>query len=249
MPHNIKPTIAILGSKNYPINRYLVSKLINSYNIHLIGTKPKLSAKINLLINVFKQNGLFGTLYYLLEKYKENYFLNKLVKYENNYTDNHCPIFSFTENSQDLIEHFIDNQYNFIILGKSGIISSNLLTATNCKLVNVHPAKLPEYRGYAEPAHAIKDGRIDLIGSTIHWVDAGIDSGSIIDWQPFPNVESKDLSLLLAEVRFNGFVKLVELVKKTNFAALVGESQQAKYPLCKMLDWDTRKLTNKNFKI
>jgi hypothetical protein len=244
----MKPTIAILGTKKYPINKYLVSKLINSYNIHIIGTKPKLSTKIKLLIKVFKQNGLFGTFYYLLEKYKENYFLDQLVRYENIYTDNRCPTFLFKENSQELIKHFVDNQYNFIILVKSGIISSDLLTAANCKLVNVHPAKLPEYRGYAEPAHAINDGRLDLIGSTIHWVDEGIDSGSIIEWQPYLNAESKDLSLLLAEVRFNGFAKLVDLMKKTDFAALVGEPQQVKFPLYKMLDWQNRKLTNIKFK-
>ena len=244
----MKPTIAILGTKNYPINRYLVAELINSYDIHLIRTKPKLSAKINRLINVYKQNGLFGTLYYLLEKYKENYFLNILVKHKSNYTDNHCPTFLFTENSQNLIKHFVDYHYNFIILGKSGIISSNLLKAANCKLVNVHPAKLPEYRGYAEPAHAIRDGRLDFIGSTIHWVDEGIDSGPVIEWHPFLNVETKDLSLLLAEVRFSGFIKLVELAKKTNFKTLVGEPQQVKFPLCKMIDWNERKLTNKEFK-
>lgn len=249
MLRDVKPQIAILGAMEFPINRYLVSELIDSYDIHIIGTKSRLTTKIKQLIKVFKQNGSFGTVYYLIEKYKESFFLNKLVKTQKSVTNTHIQTYLFMENSRELINHFISNQYNFIILGKCGIVSSSVLVAANCKFVNVHPAKLPEYRGYAEPAHAIKDGRIDLIGSTVHWVDEGIDSGSVIDWQPFLKADSKDLSHLLSKVRFDGFVKLVSLIKNTNFTALVGEPQQTRYPLCKMLDWESRKLINKNLKV
>jgi hypothetical protein len=243
----MKPTVAILGRPNYAINGYLISKLFESYNVHLIGTRPRVSVQFSQFVRVFKQNGIYGTWYYLVEKHKENKFLNSLVKHCDNGKNNNSPTFLFTENSENLRKHFIANQYSFVILGKSGIISSNLIMAANCKFVNVHPAKLPEYRGYAEPAHAIKDKRIDKIGATIHWVDEGIDSGSIVYWHPFINVEPKDLSQLLAEVRFNGFVKLVDLIKNTNFVAQVGKKQQTKYPLCKMLKWDQRKLTNQKF--
>jgi len=242
------PQIAILGELDFPINRYLVSELNHSYDIHIIGTKSRLTRKIKKLIMVVKQNKLSGTLYYLIEKYKENFFLNKLVKSQKIFTSTPSRTYLFVENSQELINHFTSNQYKFIILGRSGIVSNRVLVAANCKFVNVHPAKLPEYRGYAEPAHAIKDGRFDLIGSTVHWVDEGIDSGSVVDWQPFLISDSKDLSHLLSNVRFNGFVKLISLIKNTNFTALVGETQQTRYPLCKMLDWETRKLINKNLK-
>jgi phosphoribosylglycinamide formyltransferase-1 len=47
------------------------------------------------------------------------------------------------------------------------------------KIINSHPALLPLYPG----AHAVRDALADgatITGTTIHWVDAGIDTGEII---------------------------------------------------------------------
>ena len=45
--------------------------------------------------------------------------------------------------------------------------------------VNTHPALLPKFPG----AHAVRDALIagvQVTGSTVHWVDAGIDTGPVI---------------------------------------------------------------------
>jgi phosphoribosylglycinamide formyltransferase-1 len=47
------------------------------------------------------------------------------------------------------------------------------------KIINSHPALLPLYPG----AHAVRDALADgakKSGTTIHWVDAGIDTGEVI---------------------------------------------------------------------
>ena len=45
--------------------------------------------------------------------------------------------------------------------------------------INTHPALLPKFPG----AHAVRDvlnARAQVTGSTVHWVDAGIDTGTVI---------------------------------------------------------------------
>lgn len=50
---------------------------------------------------------------------------------------------------------------------------------TRFRIINSHPSLLPLYPG----AHAVRDALADgaiLTGTTIHWVDAGIDTGEVI---------------------------------------------------------------------
>jgi phosphoribosylglycinamide formyltransferase-1 len=46
-------------------------------------------------------------------------------------------------------------------------------------IINSHPALLPAFPG----AHAVRDALaagVDQTGTTIHWVDAGVDTGPVI---------------------------------------------------------------------
>lgn len=48
------------------------------------------------------------------------------------------------------------------------------------RTINIHPSLLPNFPG----AHAVRDALASgatLTGTTIHWVDAGLDTGEIID--------------------------------------------------------------------
>ncbi|NLZ70024.1 MAG: phosphoribosylglycinamide formyltransferase [Clostridiaceae bacterium] len=65
------------------------------------------------------------------------------------------------------------------LAGYMRILGSTLLTAYPGRIVNIHPALLPAFPG----AHAIQDAylaRVPETGVTVHFVDAGIDSGPII---------------------------------------------------------------------
>jgi phosphoribosylglycinamide formyltransferase-1 len=47
------------------------------------------------------------------------------------------------------------------------------------KIINSHPSLLPLYPG----AHAVRDALADgatVTGTTMHWVDAGLDTGEVI---------------------------------------------------------------------
>ena len=59
------------------------------------------------------------------------------------------------------------------------ILPKSVLNAVDFKAFNLHNAKLPEYKGYNSISHAIINGE-DEFFSTIHWMDAKVDSGDII---------------------------------------------------------------------
>lgn len=57
-------------------------------------------------------------------------------------------------------------------------ISPRLIEAVEGRAWNLHLAPLPEYRGYHGPTLAILDGATEY-GVTLHWIDAGLDTGPI----------------------------------------------------------------------
>ena len=60
------------------------------------------------------------------------------------------------------------------------IIGPTLLEAYPMRIINLHPALLPSFPG----AHGIADAfhyGVKVFGITIHFVDAGVDTGKIIN--------------------------------------------------------------------
>lgn len=67
-----------------------------------------------------------------------------------------------------------------IVMGTS-ILSKRLLGVTGPVTLNVHGGYLPDYRGNHCFFFAVSNGDFDKIGSTIHFVDANIDSGDLVE--------------------------------------------------------------------
>ena len=64
------------------------------------------------------------------------------------------------------------------------ICGKTLLDKYEGKIINIHPALLPSFKG----AHGILDAYnygVKVFGVTVHYVDAGMDSGKIIDQESF----------------------------------------------------------------
>lgn len=75
-----------------------------------------------------------------------------------------------------LEEHEIDL---VILAGYMKIVGPTLLDKYEGRIINIHPAYLPEFPG----AHGIEDAwqaGVAESGVTVHWVDSGIDTGQII---------------------------------------------------------------------
>ena len=71
-----------------------------------------------------------------------------------------------------------------MLAGYMRIIGKTLLDAYEGKIVNIHPALLPAFPGRDGITDALNYG-VKVMGVTVHYVDAGIDTGKIIDQLSF----------------------------------------------------------------
>lgn len=79
-----------------------------------------------------------------------------------------------------LIETIQEQKPDMIILNCFSIIPKHVIDSINLPIINIHAGITPMYRGLFGAYWALRDGNEHLIGSTIHLVDAGIDTGNIL---------------------------------------------------------------------
>jgi SAM-dependent methyltransferase len=68
---------------------------------------------------------------------------------------------------------------DIVILNICSLVSEKTISQIDCEMINVHNGITPRYRG-AGNIWALAEDNPDLIGVTLHYVDAGIDTGKII---------------------------------------------------------------------
>ncbi|MBN2685821.1 MAG: phosphoribosylglycinamide formyltransferase [Pontiellaceae bacterium] len=74
-----------------------------------------------------------------------------------------------------------EHEVNFIALaGFMRIVKDGLLKAYEGRMINIHPSLLPSFPGLDSGKQAFDYGA-KFAGCTVHYVDAGIDSGAIIN--------------------------------------------------------------------
>lgn len=71
-----------------------------------------------------------------------------------------------------------------VLAGYMKLVSATLLAAYEGRIVNVHPALLPAFPGKDGIGDALRYG-VRVMGVTVHYVDAGVDTGQIIDQESF----------------------------------------------------------------
>jgi len=66
-----------------------------------------------------------------------------------------------------------------VVIG-TRIIARTVLQSVPAPFVNVHPGITPHYRGMHGAYWALSEGRPELVGTTVHLVDAGVDTGEAL---------------------------------------------------------------------
>ncbi|PIQ89035.1 MAG: phosphoribosylglycinamide formyltransferase [Candidatus Omnitrophica bacterium CG11_big_fil_rev_8_21_14_0_20_42_13] len=96
----------------------------------------------------------------------------------------------------EVIDQLKQNNVDLVVLaGFMLILGPNLISAYKDKIINIHPALLPSFKG----ASAIKDALdygVKLTGVTVHFVDEKIDNGPIIMQEPVKIEEKDSLEIL-----------------------------------------------------
>ncbi|MET3556931.1 phosphoribosylglycinamide formyltransferase-1 [Streptococcus rupicaprae] len=99
-----------------------------------------------------------------------------------------------------LVDLLDQHQIDLVCLaGYMKIVGPTLLAAYEGKIINIHPAYLPEFPG----AHGIEDAwqaGVAESGVTIHWVDSGIDTGQIIKQVRVPRLPDDTIDTFEARI-------------------------------------------------
>ena len=81
------------------------------------------------------------------------------------------------------------------------------------KVINTHPALLPKFPG----AHAVRDALaagVSETGTTVHWVDAGVDTGEVIDQVKVPINPGDSEEVLHERIKIAERALIVEVLHK-----------------------------------
>jgi phosphoribosylglycinamide formyltransferase-1 len=78
-----------------------------------------------------------------------------------------------------------------VLAGFMRLITPTLLDAFPMRVINVHPALLPAFPGVNAQAQALRYG-VRVAGCTVHFVDAGTDTGPIIAQAVVPVLDGDD---------------------------------------------------------
>ncbi|HEY4601522.1 MAG TPA: phosphoribosylglycinamide formyltransferase [Cerasibacillus sp.] len=93
----------------------------------------------------------------------------------------------------------LDVQWIFLA-GYMRLIGPTMLRAFEGRIVNIHPSLLPQFPGLDAIGQAFR-AKVDKTGVTIHYVDAGMDTGPIIAQEEVPISKTDTLEQLQKKIQ------------------------------------------------
>ena len=205
--------LTILTNKGSNFGKELITAISNE-NIEIdsiVLINQPLSYKYKLFKYVLKRTSLFDAIYFSLKAFlsKEKRFDNfDYSKYSNNILETNGTNTKFTF---DLLKEL---HLDILFLGQTGIVRENILNIPKVGTLNLHPGLLPYYKGIDCSKWAILNKDYDKLGSSLHWVDKGIDTGNIISTFKYDLDKSKSLKKIEEEITSVGLVKSAKMLKK-----------------------------------
>ena len=131
--------------------------------------------------------------------------------------------FDEREFDKKLIEIVSVHNIDLIVLaGYTKILSDVFINAFQNKIINIHPALLPNFGGkgmYGEKVHeAVLKSSVKESGCTVHFVTGEVDKGPIIGQKKVPVLENDTVEVLQKRILVEEHKLLVESIKKVLFS-------------------------------
>jgi methionyl-tRNA formyltransferase len=131
-------------------------------------------------------------------------------------------------NHPDVIALARDLRPDLIAVFGTSLIRGDLLKAGRLGIVNMHGGLSPEYRGADCTFWALYNREPQKIGCTLHWIDAGIDTGGLIAHVcPPVHADDDELALFWRAVQTSAPV-YAELIQRLGRGERLGQAQAHK---------------------
>lgn len=180
----------ILLAADCESSRWLYNALKEVVNIEAVIVEQSVSKK-QLAQNRVKKIGLVPVIGQILfsalavpllnarSKKQKEFLLSKFCLNSSEFESNKLYQVN-SVNDEDSLNKIHSLQPDIIVVNGTRIISKKILQSTNAVFVNMHVGITPYYRGSHGGYWALRNKDIDNFGTTIHLIDAGVDTGAVI---------------------------------------------------------------------
>jgi phosphoribosylglycinamide formyltransferase 1 len=104
------------------------------------------------------------------------------------------------ESERAFVDVLKSAQVDLVVLaGFMRVLKGDFLRAFEGRIVNIHPSLLPSFPGLEAWKQALDHG-VKVTGCTVHFVDAGVDSGAIIGQQTVPVLDNDTSESLVQRI-------------------------------------------------
>ncbi|UUX92773.1 phosphoribosylglycinamide formyltransferase [Methanoplanus endosymbiosus] len=100
----------------------------------------------------------------------------------------------------------------YVLAGYMRLLDPDTAACFSGRMINIHPALLPSFKGLNAQKQAIEYG-VRISGCTVHFVDEGMDSGAIILQHSVPVLDNDDEMALADRILKEEHAALPEAVK------------------------------------
>lgn len=101
-----------------------------------------------------------------------------------------------------------------VVLNGTRIVGKKTLRAVDAPFINMHAGITPLYRGVHGAYWALAENKPELVGTTVHLVDEGIDTGNIIEQAFFETTENDNFATYPYLHTAAGLAALVRAVRR-----------------------------------
>lgn len=175
--------IAILCSDDAH-HKYLVALLRSRFNVVAVVVEPARCQRRRLRRAPKRRDYAYAVYHHLrrtvlgLNRYRRRYFADVAGRPADPF-DGALTVDWI--NDPAVVELLRGARPDLTVIICTSILKAPVIEAAGPLVVNVHGGYLPYYRGNHCFFFALYRGELDHVGSTIHFVDAGIDTGDIIE--------------------------------------------------------------------
>lgn len=197
-------------------HKYLISALSSNFDVAAVVIEPG-SCQKKMMLKKKKIKRYMYSLYHSarrmicgLNSYRKKYFVNDF----NENTSFQCMTLTINHINQETVIQLLNEcQPDLTVVMGTTILGKKLIEACGRNIINIHGGYLPYYRGNHCFFFAMFNSEFDKIGSTIHFINTGIDTGDIIEVVK-PLIEIKDTpEKLYCRAEMLAINRLISMIK------------------------------------